>query len=48
MSNKLLKKLEEDREKALADYQNLSKQLVMVEGILTYLASEISKIKGGK
>ena len=48
MSNKLLKKLEEDREKALTDYKNLSKQLVMVEGILTYLAAEISKIKGGE
>ena len=41
----LLTKFKEDREKAQRDLQSLQKQIVMVQGVLTYLNQEITKLE---
>ncbi len=48
MPSKTLKQLKADKSKAERDLQTLQQQILMVQGVVFYLAQEITKLEATK
>ncbi len=48
MKTKTLAQFKEDKERAINDLQNLQQNLVMIQGVIRYIDSEIAKLQGDK